>query len=84
MICDTGTITNEAVFFPASTVDLPDGSTVDAEGYLWNCRYDGGCIVRVAPEGKIDRVIEMPVRKDHDLHFWRRGSEDAVCDYGLG
>ncbi len=39
---------------------VPDGSTVDAEGYLWNCRYGGSCIVRVAPDGTIDRVIEMP------------------------
>ena len=61
--CDTGTIQNEAVFFAGFDRGLPDGSTVDAEGYLWNCRYDGGCIVRISPEGKIDRVIEMPVRK---------------------
>jgi len=61
--CDTGTIQNEAVFFAGFDRGLPDGSTVDAEGYLWNCRYDGGCIVRLSPEGTIDRVIEMPVRK---------------------
>jgi len=59
---DTGAIQNEAVFF-AGGRGLPDGSTVDADGYLWNCRYDGGCIVRLSPDGKIDRVIEMPVRK---------------------
>ena len=35
---------------------------MDAEGYLWNCRFGGSCIVRVAPDGTIDRVIEMPVR----------------------
>ena len=58
----TGTIRNEADFFTGFERGLPDGSTVDADGYLWNCRYDGGCIVRVAPDGKIDRVIEMPVR----------------------
>lgn len=58
-----GTIQNEAVFFAGFDRGLPDGSTVDAEGYLWNCRYDGGCIVRLSPEGKIDRVIEMPVSK---------------------
>jgi sugar lactone lactonase YvrE len=40
---------------------VPDGSTVDAEGYLWNCRFYGGCIVRVAPDGTIDTVIEMPI-----------------------
>jgi len=60
---DDGTIRNEAVFFAGFGRGLPDGSTVDADGYLWNCRYDGGCIVRLSPDGKIDRVIEMPVRK---------------------
>jgi sugar lactone lactonase YvrE len=35
---------------------------MDAKGYLWNCRFFGGCIVRVAPDGQIDRVIEMPVQ----------------------
>jgi sugar lactone lactonase YvrE len=35
---------------------------MDAEGYLWNCRFGGNCMVRVAPSGAIDRVIEMPVR----------------------
>ena len=60
---DTGAIQNEAVFFAGFGRGLPDGSTVDADGYLWNCRYDGGCIVRLSPDGEIDRVIEMPVRK---------------------
>jgi len=57
----TGVISNERVFFANFERGLPDGSAVDAEGYLWNCRYYGGCIVRVAPDGKIDRVIDMPV-----------------------
>ena len=33
---------------------------MDGEGYLWNCRYGGGCVVRVAPDGGIDRVIDIP------------------------
>ena len=40
---------------------LPDGSAIDAEGYLWNCRFFGGCILRFNPSGKLDRVVEMPV-----------------------
>ncbi len=40
---------------------LPDGSCMDAEGYLWNCRVVGGsCLVRLDGLGKIDRVIELP------------------------
>jgi sugar lactone lactonase YvrE len=59
----TGAIANERDFLKGFERGLPDGSTVDANGYLWNCRYDGGCILRVAPDGNIDRVIEMPVSK---------------------
>jgi sugar lactone lactonase YvrE len=58
----TGAIANERPFLQGFERGLPDGSTVDSEGYLWNCRFYGGCIVRVAPDGTIDRVVEMPVK----------------------
>jgi len=38
------------------------GSAIDSAGFLWNCRFGGGCIVRLAPDGAVDRVVEMPVR----------------------
>ena len=41
---------------------FPDGSTIDVDGCLWNCRYGGSCIVRFDPTGKVDQVIEMPVQ----------------------
>jgi len=58
----TGAIANERPFLQGFARGLPDGSTVDSEGCLWNCRFFGGCIVRVAPDGTIDRVVEMPVK----------------------
>lgn len=58
----TGEIANERPFLQSFKRGVPDGSTVDSEGYLWNCRFFGGCIVRVAAEGVIDRVVEMPVK----------------------
>ncbi|WDR05893.1 SMP-30/gluconolactonase/LRE family protein [Devosia rhodophyticola] len=39
----------------------PDGAVTDSEGYLWNARWGGNCVVRHAPDGSIDRVIEVPV-----------------------
>jgi len=58
----TGAISNERPFFQGFARGFPDGSTMDSEGYLWNCRFYGNCIVRVAPDGQIDRVVEMPVK----------------------
>jgi sugar lactone lactonase YvrE len=55
-------IGNERVFFDAFPRGNPDGSATDAEGFLWNCRFGGNCIVRIAPSGTIDRVVEMPAR----------------------
>jgi sugar lactone lactonase YvrE len=40
---------------------FPDGVTVDDEGFVWNCKWDGGRIVRYAPDGGVDRVIFLPV-----------------------
>lgn len=40
---------------------FPDGVTVDADGYVWNCKWDGGRIVRYSPDGRVDRVVAMPV-----------------------
>lgn len=42
---------------------LPDGSCVDEEGGVWNAEWQGRRVVRVAPDGSIDRVIEVPVWK---------------------
>jgi sugar lactone lactonase YvrE len=39
---------------------LPDGSALDTEGYLWNARVGGGCIVRFAPDGSVAQVIDLP------------------------
>ena len=41
---------------------MPDGSTIDQEGYVWNCRFFGGRILRIAPDGSLADEIPMPVR----------------------
>jgi sugar lactone lactonase YvrE len=56
----------------------PDGSAMDTEGYLWNCRFFGGCILRFSPAGEIDRVIEMPVSNITNCAF---GGEDLRTLY---
>ena len=60
---DTGMPISEWTLF--ADVDghrgYPDGAVVDSEGYLWNARWGGNCVVRHAPDGSIDRIIEVPV-----------------------
>lgn len=56
----------------ASTIDQPgqpDGSTVDAEGFIWNAQWDGWRLVRYAPDGRIDRTVELPVQKPTSVIF---------------
>jgi len=57
----TGSIAKMGTHFAGFERGAPDGSAMDEEGYLWNCRYGGACIVRVSPGGEVDQVIEMPV-----------------------
>ena len=47
----------------------PDGSAVDAEGYLWNAQWGAARIVRYAPDGSVDRVVDMPVDQPTSCAF---------------
>ena len=59
----TGEVSNKRVFAgPGSAPGLPDGSTVDSEGYVWSARWKGRCLARFAPDGTLDRTVEIPLQ----------------------
>ena len=37
----------------------PDGSCIDAAGYLWSTRWGAGQVIRFAPDGGIDRIVTL-------------------------
>jgi sugar lactone lactonase YvrE len=66
----SGSLSNKRLF--ATTKDDPgvaDGSTVDAEGCLWNAQLIAGELVRYAPDGTVERRIGMPVRNITSVMF---------------
>ena len=58
----SGTQSGGRIFTTLTKPGFADGSTVDAEGFLWNAEFNAGRIVRYAPDGTIDRVVAMPMR----------------------
>lgn len=57
----THDLSERRVFAAGFERGYPDGSCMDADGYLWNCRVAGGaCLARFAPDGRLDRVVDLP------------------------
>lgn len=54
---------------PPPSRGLPDGMTVDADGSIWSARWDGSCLVKMSPEGKIVQHVSLPTRKISSLTF---------------
>jgi sugar lactone lactonase YvrE len=58
-----GTMSHKRIFATTTAPAFPDGSTVDAEGYLWNAEFNGWRVVRYAPDGSVDRAIDVPTHR---------------------
>jgi len=75
----TGEIDKGREFFSLKETEAtPDGSAVDSEGYLWNAQWMGWRVVRYAPDGSVDRVVELPVACPTSCMF---GGEDYKTLY---
>jgi sugar lactone lactonase YvrE len=40
---------------------VPDGLTVDREGFLWSARWGGATVARYDPAGRLEREVVLPV-----------------------
>jgi sugar lactone lactonase YvrE len=64
-----GCISNERVFAQTPQAYVPDGLTVDADGYIWSAKWDGWKVVRYAPDGRIDLELPIPVQRPTSCTF---------------
>jgi sugar lactone lactonase YvrE len=66
----TGNISNRKVLARFNRQQgLPDGMTVDREGFLWVAMFFGGKILRLDPDGRIEREINLPCKQPASLVF---------------
>ena len=60
----TSAISNQRVFLPMDIQEgRPDGAATDVEGGYWICHVGGWHLARYTPDGRIDRVIGIPVQR---------------------
>ena len=71
----------------AATDGVPDGATVDEAGCLWLAVFDGGRLLRLTPDGRIDRELAMPVPRPTSCTFGGPGLDTlfvTTARSGLG
>jgi sugar lactone lactonase YvrE len=59
-----------------------DGLAVDVEGGVWIACVESGAIIRVLPDGKLDRRISCPVKNVTSLCFGGRDGRDVYLATG--
>jgi len=60
-VASSGALSNRRVFVDVPlTEGMPDGLTVDAQGFIWSAQWYGSQIVRYDPDGKVQQRIQIP------------------------
>jgi D-xylonolactonase len=66
----SGVLKRRRLFVAVPTDEgLPDGLTVDAEGFVWSAQWYGSQVVRYDPDGKVERRLNLPVQQVSSVMF---------------
>jgi D-xylonolactonase len=66
----TGKLSNRRRFVDIpSHHGLPDGMTVDTEGFVWTAIWFGGRLQRYSPDGRLDREVFFPAAQISAVTF---------------
>jgi sugar lactone lactonase YvrE len=65
-----GQSTRKRVFVDCASVgSAPDGAAIDEHGFLWSALVRAGSVARFAPDGRLDRIVELPVAHPTSVAF---------------
>ncbi len=80
---ENGTISKRRVFVEAAEDEgLPDGLTVDSEGFVWIAFWGGWRVSRYDPLGRLDREIKLPVANVTRCTFGGLNLDDLYINTG--
>ena len=66
----TGEVGNKRPFVETRELGgMPDGATVDRDGLVWAAIFRGGKIAAFRPDGRLERVVKMPVQLTSSVMF---------------
>lgn len=64
-----GDVHGRHTFVSIAPPAMPDGLTVDAQGFVWVALWAGAAVHRYSPEGQLDAVIRLPARHATSVAF---------------
>ena len=73
----SGAATNRRPFVVSARGSC-DGATVDSAGFVWSACPGGSALTRYAPDGSVDRIVDLPVERPTSVVF---GGEDLRTIY---
>jgi sugar lactone lactonase YvrE len=67
---DSGDLSERTVWVTVPEAEgIPDGMTVDSQGFVWSARWDGHAVVRLDPLGREVERIPFPAAKVSSVTF---------------
>ena len=85
---ESGKPSNRRLFLDTAPLfaGVPDGATIDNQGYLWVCFFDGQKLVRISPQGKPVCIIDMPVKRPTQPSWYGHNLDELLvtsCSLGV-
>jgi sugar lactone lactonase YvrE len=81
----TGDLSKKRLFVHVPNDEgMPDGLTVDAEGFVWSAQWYGAQVVRYDPEGQVERRVKLPVTQVTNVTFGGKDLNELYISSAAG